>query len=259
MTALQSSINWGVDRELIEKNPISKIKSLQEHDSEQKVRYLKPDERKRLFAALDKRETEMRAARESHNAWLAERGRAALPELGKFADYFKPLIIVALYTGIRRGDIFGLQWCDIDFNAKTITLRASKTKSGKMNRIPMNSLVYNTLDVWKQQNSDAMPAALVFPSPKTGKRFNNCNSAWESLLKEADIQNFRWHDMRHDFASQLVMSGVDLNTVRELLGHADLKMTLRYAHLAPSAMAKAVEKILDSQEGNIIPIKEATA
>ena len=71
----------------------------------------------------------------------------------------------------------------------------------------------------------------------------DCRSSWESLLKKANIQNFRWHDMRHDFASQLVMKGADLNTVRELLGHADIKMTLRYAHLAPDHKLRAVEML----------------
>jgi site-specific recombinase XerD len=62
-------------------------------------------------------------------------------------------------------------------------------------------------------------------------------------VKKAGLEDFHWHDMRHDFASHLVMNGVDLNTVRELMGHADLKMTLRYAHLAPSVKMKAVETL----------------
>jgi site-specific recombinase XerD len=68
--------------------------------------------------------------------------------------------------------------------------------------------------------------------------------AWAGVLQAAQIENFRWHDMRHDFASQLVMRGVDLNTVRELMGHADMSMTMRYAHLAPEVKMRAVEMLV---------------
>ena len=83
---------------------------------------------------------------------------------------------------------------------------------------------------------------LVFCNQE-GKKFTDVKKAWGAIKEAAKIKNFRWHDMRHHFASRLVMEGVDLNTVRELLGHADIKMTLRYAHLAPEHKARAVEKL----------------
>jgi len=90
------------------------------------------------------------------------------------------------------------------------------------------SLKCDDIDFQTRKNS-----GLVFVNPQTGKKFDNCKKAWSSLLKAAEIKFFRWHDMRYDFASRLVMRGVDLNTIREILGHSDIKITMRYAHLAP--------------------------
>ena len=71
----------------------------------------------------------------------------------------------------------------------------------------------------------------------------NVKKSWDGVLKAAEVSSFRWHDLRHTFASKLAMKGVPLNTIRDLLGHADLKMTLRYAHLTPDTKAAAVELI----------------
>jgi integrase len=90
---------------------------------------------------------------------------------------------------------------------------------------------------WREQSS--AKAERVFPADDGG-RLDNVRSSWAALLKDAGIANFRWHDMRHHFASKLVMKGVPLNTVRELCGHADSNTTLRYAHLAQSHKADAV-------------------
>jgi site-specific recombinase XerD len=93
--------------------------------------------------------------------------------------------------------------------------------------------------MWKYQSAEK----LVFANPQ-GKAFTTLKKSWCNLLTRSQIKYFRWHDMRHSFASKLVMAGVDLNTIRELLGHADIKMTLRYAHLAPKVKAEAVERLL---------------
>jgi integrase len=247
-TALKAILNWAVKRDLLDTNPITKLETLSERDSEKKIRFLTGEERERFMEALDARENRMRQERDNHNIWLEERELPLLPDLKKvpFVDYFKPLILVCLNTGARRDAVFSLLWGDIDFESRVVTLRAADAKNSKEQHIPMTDTIHSTLSLWKQQCADTAPDSLVFSSPKTKKKMDNCGTAWENLLKEADIQKFRWHDMRHDFASQLVMSGVDLNTVRELLGHADLKMTLRYAHLAPENKLQAI-RVLDKK------------
>lgn len=101
----------------------------------------------------------------------------------------------------------------------------------------MNVIALNVLVAWKETCS--ADNELVFPSP-TGGALTTIKTAWSGLLKKSDIRDFRFHDLRHHFASMLTMGGADLNTVRELLGHSDFTTTLRYAHLADSHMADAV-------------------
>lgn len=242
ITALKAALNWGVTMELIEKNPIgSKFKALKETDSEKIVRYLSNEEHARLMNALDEREGKMRAERQNHNNWLKERGHAPLPDLKYFVDHLKPMVLISLNTGIRKNALFSLEWRDVNLDNRTLFLRAEAAKNSTANYVPMNNVVCDVFRLWRAQSHSTKARDLVFPSPKNGQKMDNCRNAWEALLKKAEIDNFRWHDMRHDFASHLVMQGVDLNTVRELLGHADMKMTLRYAHLAPAAKLKAVE------------------
>ncbi len=252
MTALQAMLNWGVKRNIIQANPFARLEHMQEHDSDAKVRYLSDDERSRLMTALDAREKKIRASRGNHNAWLAERGHALKPELdGAYADYLKPMVLLSLNTGMRQGNLFSLVWGDVDFETRTMLLRAAVTKAGKTLRLPINSVAVDVLMAWKKQTANAAENALIFPSPISGGILSSVKRAWAAVLKEAGIENFRWHDMRHDFASQLVMQGVDLNVVRELLGHADMKMTMRYAHLAPSVKLQAVELLAQSQNRKI--------
>lgn len=247
VVALKASVNWAVKHNMLKDNPLAHLDHLQEHDSDTKVRFLSDDERSCLMTALESRERKIRAERKSHNDFLLERKREPMPELnGEFADYLRPMIIVSLNSGIRQGTLFALKWGDVDFSTRTITLRAATIKSGKTTRLPINSEVFKTLAAWKEQSDNAQDDALIFPSPVSGEVLDNVKKSWSAVLKEAGIENFRWHDMRHDFASRLVMQGVDLNVVRELLGHANMTMTMRYAHLAPSIKLQAVELLAQS-------------
>ncbi len=125
--------------------------------------------------------------------------------------------------------------------------RAGEVERGLSNQtinrhIPLNREATLVMLNWRAQSEDT--SGLVFVIEQ-GERFDRANSSWRRLLKDAQITAFRWHDMRHDFASRLAMGGVDLNSIRELLGHSDYAMTLRYAHLAPEYKLKAVE-VLDA-------------
>jgi integrase len=248
---LRAALGKAVDWKLLDAHPLAGVKRSKADDNAI-VRYLDDEEEKRLRAALDAREERIRAERDRANAWRAERGYRTMPDLRRvaYADHLKPMVLVSLNTGIRRGELFNLEWRDVKFQGERVggrvvppqlTVRSESAKSRKVRHIPLNAEALAVLQGWRERRPEA--EGLVF-SGRNGDRLDNVRKAWLGVLKEAGIKAFRWHDQRHHFASRLVMAGVDLNTVRELLGHADYKMVLRYAHLSPEHTAAAVAKLV---------------
>jgi integrase len=204
-------------------------------DRTPKVRYLDTAEEKRLRDALRERDEEMKAARESANRWRRTRKQEPLPALPHFGDHLTPAVILSMNTGMRRGELLQLRWAAIDMKGKQITVEGSTAKSQQTRHIPLNDEALEVLKHWKAQAPDTERVIAVDTGFKT---------AWGALLERARITKFRWHDLRHHFASRLVQAGVPLNTVRELLGHGSMAMTLRYAHLAPDQKREAVAKLV---------------
>lgn len=231
---MNKAVEWGV----LPASPFAGVKRAKvEEDG--RVRYLSADEEKRLRAALAAREAKRRKARESGNRWRVERDEEPLHEWApaEFTDHLMPLVLLAINTGARRGELFGLTWADVDLEARRMTVRAATAKGARTRHIPLNAEAHDVLKRWHVQRDPEL--ARVFPGAGGGQ-MTNINKSWAELVAAADLADFRFHDCRHHFASRLVMAGVDLNTVRELLGHTDIAMTLRYAHLAPEHKAAAV-------------------
>lgn len=235
---LSRTVQWG----LLETHPLSKVKPCK-IDSNPKVRFLSLKEESQLRESLDAREKSLREDRENGNLWRAARGKPLYPNLNlmAYADYLKPAVLLSLNTGLRRGELFGLKWSDVDFVQKTLTVAAESAKNGKTRHIPLNDEGLNVLKGWREQTASLN--GYIFEG-RNGQMFHDVRKSWAGVLEKAKITGFRWHDLRHTFASKLVMAEVDLNTVRELLGHSDYKMTLRYAHLAPEHKAMAVSKLV---------------
>jgi integrase len=248
---LQAALNRAVEWGYLDANPLSKMKRTKTDDLG-RPRFLSEDEEIRLRDALDAREERHREARESANAWRKERDYPLMPDLRAlpFVDHLKPIVLLALNTGLRRGELFNLKWQDVDLERATLTVQGSGAKSGKTRHLPLNAEALDTFKGWQATRSGA---GLVFPGDE-GERLDNIDHGWQRLCKDAQLVAFRFHDLRHTFASKLVMAGVDLNTVRELLGHSDIKMTLRYAHLAPEHKAAAVARLSAPAR-----VREATA
>jgi len=238
LTALRGVLTKAHSQGVIEINPLSKVKNVKEVDAN-RVRFLDDTEETNLFTALRERHNSHCLKRETSNQWRASRGYDLLPETtdNEYIDYLEPMILLAMNTGLRRNELFQLKWKDIDFQRKTITVQAENAKSSKIRHIPLCKIAYDTLIKWRNQSPKM--EGYIFKN-SNGDCFTDIKKSWHSLIKLSGIIDFRFHDLRHHFASQLVMKGAPLNTVREFLGHADLNTTLRYAHLADDHKADAI-------------------
>jgi integrase len=153
-----------------------------------------------------------------------------LPICGKSKNpYLLTVVIVALNTGMRKEEILSLTWERINFSTATITLY--QTKSGKARGVPLNGDLERAL-LALEPNASQRHGLLFKKKADGSKKWGQIRTAWETALGRAGITNFRFHDTRHTFSSWFVMRGGSIQELKEILGHSDLKMTLRYAHLS---------------------------
>ena len=145
-----------------------------------------------------------------------------------------------LHTGLRQSEQFHLQWEHVDFTTGILTV--PRSKHGEARRVPMNDTVREIL----RTRPSRLKSPWVFPSEAGDTPIDARNYVRRTFLpalKTAEIQGLRWHDLRHTFASRLVMAGADLRTVQELMGHKTIAMTLRYSHLSPAHQLDAVQRL----------------
>jgi len=192
------AIEWGY----LKINPVKSVKLLKEPPG--RLRYLRPKEVKKLLDAC--------------------RG------------YLRSIVITALNTGMRKGEILALCWKDVDLENRKVTVR--KPKNNEIRVIPINQTLYQELS----NLSHGSDSEYIF-SNGNGHRFGDIKKGFSLALKRAGIGDFHFHDLRHTFGSHLVMQGVDLKTVQQVMGHKDIKMTMRYSHLSPEYVQEAIDRL----------------
>ena len=147
----------------------------------------------------------------------------------------KPILITAINTGMRRGEILNLKWENVRLEEGYILV--SEAKNNKQRYIPINEVLK------KHLKSVKLNACSEYVFTHNGKSINSIRTSFTTALLKSGVEKFRFHDLRHTFASRLVMNGVDLVTVQELIGHKSLSMTKRYSHPTPDHKKQAVESL----------------
>lgn len=239
---VRAALNKAVEWKMLDANPIAGVKRPKTEDAP-RVRFLDADEEQRLRDGLADREQERRTRRASGNAHAVLRGRETLPTWAddEYTDHLAPLVLLAINTGLRRGELLGLTWESVDRKAKRLKVTARTAKSASDRYIPLNTEAMGIIE--RLHKHAISKSGLVFSGAK-GTAMTHINRSWAGLVTAAELEDFHFHDCRHHFASRLVMSGVDLYAVQQLLGHSDSAMTQRYAHLSDEHKAAAVQKLV---------------
>ena len=159
------------------------------------------------------------------------------------ADHLPDFIALALHTGCRRGELLGLEWKRVDLKENMLHLEGRHTKAGKRRSIPLNSTARAALLSRARFKAEHCPASPWVFANREGERITDVKKSFSTACRRAGIEDLRVHDLRHTCAAWLVTAGVPLSEVRDLLGHASVTMTERYAHLAPENVRAAVEKL----------------
>ncbi len=210
LAVLKAFFNWCIAHRLAVSNPARRVKLF--HEDNSRLRYLTREEYDRLI----------------------EVARTIVT-----SPYLEEKIILAVHTGLRRGSLFNLRWDQVDLANNVI--RIPRTKSGRPLSLPLNATALKTLQTLQEARTPESP--YVFPhrsGPNAGEPVQDIKNGFHTALELADIEDFTWHDLRHTFASWLMMRGASLRSVAELLGHQSMKMTMRYAHLSPAFLSAQV-------------------
>ncbi|RUR38392.1 site-specific integrase [Vreelandella populi] len=249
--AMHAMLIHATERKVIPANPLMGIKlqkpAMNDDDMAEQAsqrRYLENNEVEALFTGLEAYQEMKREQRRRSRA----HGKSYLPDLDSlvYVDHVKPWVLTMYYTGFRPGDITGLRWEHINLTFGTIRKVIEKTAHHHPEPMtfPLSSAALNILADWHQQFGKPK-TGLVFPSQRNGKRMDKTamQKPWANIRKLAGLpDDLLLYSLRHNFASQLVMAGIDLLTVSKLMAHSDIQTTIQYyAHLRPDHTRDAVE------------------
>lgn len=206
---LSRILSLAVDQSELTENPCTKVKRLRTNNA--RTRYLSREEEQRLMPVLD------------------------------FDSTVKSLTILALNTGMRRGELLKLRWSDVDLLRNIITVR--NTKSNRDRPVPINA---DALAVFTCMNHSS---EWLFPAKDNKGHLKGFDRSWHWACAQAEITDLRFHDLRHTAATRLAEAGCDAFTIAAILGHSQIQMSARYTHVSSQRLREAVEKLASAAAG----------